>query len=304
MRCASDDGQPALGRLRTWTLGPHFPRMVQSGVTVGWAGRALVVGRVLTLALLGYAVLILIVQRRLAFPGTFRTSPRAAPSVPQGVTQVWLDASFGRVEAWFLRAEGDAPRPTVIFAHGNGELIEDWLNEMERLTAAGVDALLVEFPGYGHSQGRPSRATLRETFSLAFDWLAGREDVDGDRIVAHGRSMGGGAAADLALDRPVRALILQSTFSSAAAIARQSFVPGFLVRDRFDNQRAVTSFTGPVLLMHGVGDNVIPYSHAEVLASTREGLEITQIDCAHNDCARIWPEIIDLVTKFFESNDV
>ena len=262
----------------------------------------LVVGRVLLLAVLGYLGLIFVMQRRMAFPGTSRASPRPTASAPPGVTQVWLEASFGRVEAWFFRAEGDVHRPTIIFAHGNGELIEDWQSAMEHLAAAGPNVLLVEFPGYGHSQGKPSRSSLRETFTLAFDWLAARDDVDPDRIVAHGRSLGGGAAADLASSRPVRALVLQSTFSSATSFARANLVPGFLVRDRFDNLRAVADFSGPVLLMHGVRDDVIPYAHAEALAAEREGLHIIEIDCAHNDCARQWPEIVGSVTAFLRSH--
>ena len=271
----------------------------------------LVVARVLALAILGYLALIFVVQRRMAFPGTLRTSPRPTASVPPEVTQVWLEASFGRVEAWFFsavgregaeRAEGDVSKPTIIFAHGNGELIEDWQGEMERLVAAGQNALLVEFPGYGHSEGKPSRSTLLETFTLAFDWLVARDDVDADRIVAHGRSLGGGVAGDLALNRPIRALVLQSTFSSAKAIAWENFVPGFLVRDRFDNRRAVSDFSGPVLLMHGVRDDVIPYAHAEALAAAREGLDIIEMDCAHNDCAPEWPEIVASLTAFLRSN--
>ena len=262
----------------------------------------IVVGRVLVLAILGYFALIFALQRRMAFPGTLRSSPRPTASAPPDVTQVWLEASFGGVEAWFFSAEGDVHRPTIIFAHGNGELIEDWYGDMERLAAAGANVLLVEFPGYGHSRGKPSRSSLRETFTLAFDWLVARNDVDAERIVAHGRSLGGAVAGDLALNRPIRALVLQSTFSSAHAIARENFVPGFLVRDRFDNRRAVLDFSGPVLLMHGVRDDVIPYTHAEALAAAREGLVITELDCAHNDCASEWPVIVASLTAFLRTN--
>ena len=173
---------------------------------------------------------------------------------------------------------------------------------MELFVAAGSNVFLVEFPGYGHSQGKPSRSTLLETFTLAFDWLTARDEVDADRIVAHGRSLGGGVAGDLALNRPVGALVLQSTFSSAKAIAWENFVPGFLVRDRFDNRRAVSDFSGPVLLMHGVRDDVIPYAHAEALSAAREGLEIIEMDCAHNDCASEWPEIVASLTAFLRGN--
>ncbi len=260
--------------------------------------------RVLLLGLVGFGLLTFVAQRWVAFPGVFRESPRSSASAPVGVAQLWLETSFGRVEAWLFLAAGDGPRPTAIFAHGNGELIEDWEGDMRRLAAAGVNSLIVEFPGYGHSEGKPSRATLRETYSLAFDRLAERTDVDSDRIVAFGRSMGGGAAGDLALDRPAAALILASTFSSTMAVANEILVPGFLVRDRFDNQRVVTDFEGPVLLMHGTADDVIPFSHAETLAAARDGLEIIALDCAHNDCGSQWPTIVETVGTFLRENSL
>jgi pimeloyl-ACP methyl ester carboxylesterase len=243
-----------------------------------------------------------VMQRRVIFPGTGRASARASATAPSGVTQVWLETSFGRTEAWYFEAAGDGSEPTVVFAHGNGELIEDWQGEMEGLRAEGVNALLVEFPGYGFSDGEPSRVALRETFAGAYDWLVDQAEVDSARIVAYGRSVGGGAASDLAMDRPVGALALQSTFTSTAALARGMLLPGFLVRDRFDNLRAVATFDGPVLLLHGVEDDVIPYTHAEGLARMREGLAVIDIDCAHNDCAGEWPHIMATLTAFLGSN--
>ena len=267
-----------------------------------WVSMVIALVRAVGLAMLIWGVLMFALQRRMAFPGTSMVSPRATASAPPGVTQVWLDASFGNVEAWFFGAPNRATAPTIVFAHGNGELIEDWESAMERVAGSGINALLVEFPGYGHSAGAPSRESIREVFGRGYDWLVAEGGVANDRIVAFGRSIGGGAAADLTRDRPVRALALQSTFSSATRIAREMFVPGFLVRDRFDNLRAVAEFQGPVLLMHGVDDEVIPYAHAETLASVRAGLAVTQIDCGHNDCASEWLSIVETLAAFLRTN--
>lgn len=269
-----------------------------------WMVKLVPVARVLTLLLVGSGLLVFFVQRWLAFPGALRHPLRAGPVAPAGVEQVWIETSHGRVEAWLFTTEAEGVRPTVVYAHGNGELIDDWRGEMSSLTAEGLNVLAVEFPGYGFSEGKPSRRTIRETFNAAFDRMAARPDVASDRIVAYGRSMGGGAAGDLARDRPVAALVLQSTFSSTMAMARSMLVPGFLVRDRFDNIAALRSFDGPVLLMHGPRDDVIPFSHAERLAATREDLRITTIDCAHNDCARVWPDIRKHLVAFLGEHGI
>lgn len=269
-----------------------------------WLPRLMPLIRVLALAAIGFGVLIFLVQRWIAFPGAYREPLRSAPSPPRSGEQIWLSTDFGRVEAWLFTAEGDGPRPAVIYAHGNGELIDDWAREMRDLAHQRIHALAVEFPGYGFSGGKPTRPKIRATFAEAFDRLAARADVDEDRIVAYGRSMGGGAAGDLTRDRPVAALVLQSTYSSTMAVARSMLVPGLLVRDRFDNAEAVRSFEGPVLLMHGPTDDVLPFSHAERLARAKPGLEITRIDCAHNDCARIWTDIRGHLVGFLRENGI
>lgn len=267
-----------------------------------WIPRLASIARILALALVGYGALIFFVQRWVAFPGALRDPPRDRAVAPDGAEQVWLETSFGRVEAWLFPGHGEGALPTAVFAHGNGELIGDWTREMSDLASSGMNVLAVEFPGYGFSEGKPSRSSIREAFGTAFDRMATRPDVDPERVIAYGRSMGGGAAADLARDRPVAALVLQSTFSSAMAVARSTLVPGFLVRDRFDNVEVVERFERPVLLMHGPDDDVLPYSHAETLAEAREGLRITTIDCAHNDCARVWPDIRDHIVDFLREH--
>lgn len=266
----------------------------------GWVGGALAVLRVAALAYVGWVVLLFALQRSVLFPGTRRASPRPSPElVPTGISQLWLPTGSGRVEAWLLEAPGEGPRPAIVYAHGNGELIDDWAGPMEPLRAAGIHVLLVEFPGYGHSDGRPSRATLSAAFEAAYDRLAADARVDPARIVAMGRSLGAGVATDLALSRPVAGLVLLSTFTSAGDMAWQGFkVPPFAVRDRFDNRRALAGFDGPVLLLHGRNDDVIPYAHAERLAETREGLEPVPLACAHNDCLAVWPEVLERVRAF------
>ena len=261
--------------------------------------------RVLLLLGAGYMALLFLLQRSLVFPGAGREAPRPDRSPPAGGQQIWLDTSFGQVEAWLFPANTTEPAPALLFTHGNGEFIDDWGQEMAAVPGMGLSVLLVEFPGYGLSQGRPSRKAIRETSRVAFDRLAEEPGVDESRIVAWGRSLGGGAAGDLALDRPVAALILQSTFASTSRMAWEAFrAPGFLARDRWNNQKVVEAFQGPILLMHGRTDEVIPFAHAETLADAREGLEVTELRCGHNDCLSEWSRILGIVEGFLAEQGI
>jgi len=237
---------------------------------------------ILAIGWVAWATLLFFMQRGMMFPVSL--APPSGSGLPEGVERIWFQSTGSRVEGWFLPA-GDAGRaPAIIFAHGNAELIDYALPEANDLRTLGLSVLLVEYPGYGRSTGSPSRASIASVYNAAWDWLAERPDIDRDRIVGLGRSVGGGVIADLSLQRPLRAMVLQSTFTSVASFAHRYLVPAFLARDRFDNIAAVEAFEGPILLTHGTYDNIIPHSHADRLARAAKNAEVMSLECGHNDC--------------------
>ena len=244
---------------------------------------------VAAIALLGLAYLVGIVglQRRVMYPRLAHPGP--APALPIGTETVWLGDATD-VEAWLLRPASPSPFPIVIFAHGNGELIDDWVGPFRDLTEAGLGVLLVEYPGYGRSGGRPTQRSITDVMVDAFDLLQQHVDVDGDRVVAYGRSLGGGAASALGAVRPVAALVLESTFTSVAAVAPW-FLPRALVLDPFDNLAVAVERRAPTLVLHGERDSVIPFAHGEALAHAAAA-PIVRMPCGHNDCPRPWPAIL------------
>jgi pimeloyl-ACP methyl ester carboxylesterase len=244
--------------------------------------------------LLGYAAycgLLFLLQRQVLFPRYLIPSPGAQDTVRMGVEVLWVDTPFGEVEAWYRPPAAGAaagPAPAVIFAHGNGELIDFWPPVLERFARLGVGLLLVEYPGYGRSAGSPSQAAIGETFTRAYDRLIARPDVDPERIVLFGRSLGGGAVCELSLTRPARALILMSSFTSVRAFAIRYLAPAFLIRDPMDNLAAVRRFEGPVLVIHGRSDEVIPFAHGKALAAAAHDGKMIAYDAGHNDCPPDW----------------
>jgi uncharacterized protein len=130
----------------------------------------------LTLAavLAGYAILVLLLQRPMMFPAPARA---AAPS-RSPAERILLDLPFGPVEAFLLMPAGAGPYPLLVFTHGNGELAQDWIDEFATVPAWGWAALLVEYPGYGGSAGRPSRASIRAAMLAAYDRAAADPRVD------------------------------------------------------------------------------------------------------------------------------
>lgn len=240
---------------------------------------------------LTYCSLLFLFQRHILFPRGQIEAPSPMANNISDLEKIWLDTNEGKVEAWFFPpAPGHVtePAPAAIFAHGNAELIDFWPGEFKKFALLGIGVLLVEYPGYGRSEGSPSQRSIVETFVAAYDALIARKDVDPSRIVLFGRSLGGGAVCALAAKRPSAALILLSTFTSVRSCASRFLVPGFLVLDPFDNLAVVGSYSGPVLIIHGRNDNLIPHKHGVALYRAARRAKMLTYDCQHNDCPPSW----------------
>ena len=103
--------------------------------------------------------------------------------------------------------------------------------------------LLVEYPGYGRSGGKPSERSVTATMLAAYDRIARDPRVDAQRIFGHGRSLGGGAMAQLAARRPLAALILESSFTSVADILHGYHIPDWLISNRFDTRAVLADIS-------------------------------------------------------------
>lgn len=144
------------------------------------------------IAYAGYAVLVFAAQRQVIYPGT---SIEVDGRTPAGVVPIKLVTSSGSGEAWFMPPtslkQGER-RGVVIFFHGNGEVIAFLPKQVEGFREMGLGVLLVEYPGFGRSEGEPNEASITETAIAAYDEVLKREEVDPERIVIFGRSLGGG----------------------------------------------------------------------------------------------------------------
>ena len=235
----------------------------------------------------GYLALLFLVQRSMLFP-----MPPPLPGDPDTRAElIRIKTSGGGAVGLFLPSPASGPAALMMFTHGNGELADFWVDEFDVAREWGFGILLVEYPGYGGAPGSPSEKSIMDSTRALYDWAAKDPRVDPKRIVAWGRSLGGGAAAQLAVDRPVAAMILESAFTSVADFAARLFAPSFLIRDPFDNRKALASYRGPLLVIHGNQDAVVPFAHGRELASIVPGATFRELPCGHNDCPRDWRTI-------------
>lgn len=246
-------------------------------------------------------------QRYVLFPRQLaRVDPTAANHVV-GLVKLTIETEQGSVEGWFIPGEGvseQLPGPVVFFAHGNAETMDLFVPIAQRYVDLGVSVMLVEYRGYGRSAGSPSQKKITSDYLQFYDLIAARSDVDKDRIVYHGRSVGAGVICALARERKPAAMILQSPFTSVKRMAGRFLVPPILVWDPFDNVDVMRSYDGPVLIVHGAHDEIIPVSHGRKLAGVAKNAKIIEYDCGHNDFPMMSRSFWDDIDAFLRETNI
>lgn len=204
-------------------------------------------------------------------------------AIPRGVERWWIDTAEGpRVEAWYFPPPGEEPAPAAIIFHGNGELI-DHLTEYARwYQQRGFAVLVPEYRGYGRSGGSPSEKAIVADARAFHERLLARPEIDKQRIVLHGRSLGSAVAAQLAAHHPPAAVVLESPFISINAMAARYFVPSFLVRHSFRTDLVLPKLGRPVLILHSTDDEIVPYSHGKRLHELTPGSKLVDLSGSHN----------------------
>ncbi len=170
------------------------------------------------------------------------------------------------IHAWYV--PGRKTASTLLFCHGNAGNISHRLDSLRIFHQLGLSVLIFDYRGYGHSEGTPSEAGTYRDAEAALRYLTEQRGVPVQDIVFFGRSLGGAVAARLATWHAPRALILESTFSSAPELAGELlplFPMRYLVHIKYDALKHVRTVHVPLLIVHSTEDDIVPYSHAERL---------------------------------------
>jgi fermentation-respiration switch protein FrsA (DUF1100 family) len=201
--------------------------------------------------------------------------------------EAWFDtADGGRVHAWYFPGARGTNGPVFLVCHGNGGNISHRLALYDALLRLDSAVLAFDYRGYGRSPGRPSESRAILDAEAAHAWLE-EHGFPPHRIIAHGESLGGGVATELALRRQVGGLILQSTFTSVPDLGAEVF-PWLPVRTlgriRFDIRAKLPAVQVPVLVLHSRIDSVIPFHHGESnFAAAHEPKRFQELQGDHND---------------------
>lgn len=216
--------------------------------------------RLIAIAAMVYVAIVALLygmERTFLYPASTNRTTAAAAGLP-GFQDLTLTTADGeRLVAWWKPPE--AGRAAILYFHGNGGGLWNRRHRARLLAEDGRGLLMVSYRGYSGSTGSPTETGLREDARTAYAWVT--EQVEPQRVVLYGESLGSGVAVRLAGERPVGGLILDAPYTSTADVAKLTywFVPvDLLMRDQFRSIDLIEEVKAPLLVLHGERDGLIP----------------------------------------------
>ena len=245
----------------------------------------------LLLSLAGIYVLLSVVlyllQNRMVFlanmPG------RALTATPGDAGFAYQDVSITtsdgvRLHGWFVAA--NQAKATVLFLHGNAGNISHRLDSIAIFRELGLDVFIIDYRGYGQSEGKPSEQGTYLDARAAWEYLVNDREIAPHKIVIFGRSLGGAVASWLAAQTTPGAVILESTFTSAPDMAHRlyPFLPvRLMTRLKYSVKENVKGLSSPLLVVHSRQDEVIPFDMGEsIFAAAPEPKQMLVITGDHS----------------------
>ena len=220
-----------------------------------------------------------------------------------GASDAWIETSDGlKIHGWWVQREGS--RLATLFLHGNAGNISYRAPHIQEIVAAGSSILMLDYRGYGKSNGTPSEQGLYRDSEAGFIYLLGK-GYRAEQIIIHGESLGSAVAIDLASRRPSAGLILEAPFTSASAVAGTvlPFVGPLLIRS-YNSLPKMPWIRVPKLFLQGDRDQVVPLRLGQELFAAAQGSKIFWVipGAGHNDILDVaGPEYGHRLASFYET---
>jgi len=264
--------------------------------------------RIIVLASVAVVVLMMTFEDKLIFfPAKYpeglwevqESCRRVGDLIPQ-VEDCRFSTSDGvSLHGWYckpMRCGADGPVPAtsemvVLWFHGNaGNITHRYDMIRQMLMKLPVDVFIIDYRGYGKSEGMPSERGLYLDARAAWSYLTDERHIEANRIVILGKSLGGVPAIDLASKVQAGGLIVQSSFTSATDMANRvlPFYPKIFLRTKMDSAGKICQVGVPKLFIHSQADEVVPYELGKRLyEAAHEPKEFYEVAGAHHNSTYI-----------------
>lgn len=237
-----------------------------------------------------YGLLVVVVyfmQNRMLYlpnvPG--RTLTMTPANIGMDYQDVSIETTDGVIlHGWFIAGRSSR---VLLFFHGNAGNISHRLDSIRQFLDLGLSVLIIDYRGYGQSEGRTTEKGIYRDADAAWRYLTEDRAMLASDIVIFGRSLGASAASRLAAQHQALALIVESSFTSVPDIAQELYpwLPArWLSRLSHATRDHIQDVRCPVLVVHSRDDEIIPFHHGEaIFASANEPRTLLAIRGTHND---------------------
>ena len=199
---------------------------------------------------------------------------------------IFLTTADGlKIHGWYIKHP--EPLATLLFLHGNAGNISHRLDSLQIFHELGLSVLIIDYRGYGRSQGHPSEQGTYLDAQAAWDYLVSRQHTAAQNIIIFGRSLGAAVAVQLAEQQTAGALIIESAFTSMVEMGKRyyPYLPvQWLARIRYSSIERIGNISCPLLVIHSPDDEIIPFELGEQLfASAKHPKSFLKTRGGHND---------------------
>ena len=181
-----------------------------------------------------------------------------------------------KINAWYFPCRDSIEIPdkkVVLFCHGNAGNISHRLETVEYILSLGANIMLFDYRGFGKSEGSPGEEEVYQDALVCYNWLINEKEFSPEQIIVFGRSLGGAVAVDLASKVTCGGVIVESSFTSAKAMAKEMFsiFPiNLILTYKLNSIDKIGHIKYPVLVTHSTDDDIIPYKMGEELFNAAE----------------------------------
>lgn len=207
------------------------------------------------------------------YPHEYYQSPEAA-KLPQ-FKEVYISADDGtKLRLW--HSAGDKEKPAILYFHGNAFQNAFFAPYLKPFANAGYSVTMMEYRGFGKTDGHLNQGTVFQDAASAFDWL---QKQNYPQIIIYGYSFGCAVSLGLSTLRTPDKIILTAPFASLIRLVKEKPVPlaGLVLRDHYPSEEFIKNYHNPLLIIHGAKDRLIPYHHSEILYENSSSADKTLI---------------------------
>ncbi len=181
--------------------------------------------------------------------------------------EVYIDVDDKiRLKSWFINKDLKKFKTLLIF-HGNAGDLSNRIYKLNELNKLDINILLISWRGFSGNKGSPTEKNLYQDGKASIKWLNDK-NIDNNKIILYGESLGTGVALEMAKDKKFNSIILESPFTSIENSAKifYPYLPvSLLLKDRYDSISKIKMINSPILILHGEKDDVVPISMGKEL---------------------------------------